>query len=529
VISHNRYSGYLRHYKELVHRVTPIVVLLLISKLAVGDSWLDYIRDYDLNDYAFGVATSTEQNPYVGAKNSTIVFPYLTSFRDSAFTDDWFMIRDGGLGARWVSKAGWELGAMARVQTLGLGNRESDDLLGVSDRKWAIEMGPTIGWRGWPVHINWTTYFEPTDRLTGSISQLVLSWPIEWSQGYVVPSVEATHQTSEYANYYFSVTEAEATAVRPAYESGAATNTAFRLRWGYALSEKWLLSGRVGVEVLDSEITDSPIVDRNRIWSATIGLAYNADIFQPRDYDGSAPRTPQFDLKVGAFRDHIDSQVKRDTSGGVPGFAIDLEEILGAPGEETVLHLEGILRVGHYHRFELGYFELTRDAAVILSDDLNFGDETFPAGIEVESRISAKTVTLGYSYSLIRDAQKELGVTGGLHFTSLETDIRSATSGQTERSRAGTPLPVIGAFASIFLRENLTVNAKLQIFRTDFDRYEGSLNYATLDIQRRFGERVSVGLGYTYYGMKLSSSDNDVNGYLKVRHNGPMFFLTAGF
>ncbi len=509
--------------------VTAIVGILLAAESASGGNVLDYIRDYDLNDYAFGVALSTEQNPYIGARNGTIAYPYLTSFRDSAFTDDWFLIRDGGLGGRWVSESGWELGAIARVQTLGLGNQESENLLGIADRKWAVEAGPTIGWRGWPVHINWTTYFEPTDRHTGSISQLVFSLPIEWSRGYVVPSVEVAYQSSDYADYYYSVTAAEATASRPQYAPGAATNTALRIRWGYALSEDWLLSGRLGVELLDSAISASPIVDRDRIWSATLGLAYNADIFQPRDYDGSAPRTPQFDFKVGAFRDHIDSQVKRDTSGGVPGFAVDLEEILGAPGEKTVLQLEGILRIGHYHRLELGYFELNRDALVTLENDINFGDEIFPAGIEVESRIKAKTLTLSYGYSLIRDAQKEIGVMGGVHYTSFDTNIASAASGQAERSHAAIPLPIIGAFASFFLREKLTVNAKLQIFRTDFDRYEGSLNYATLDIQRRFGERVSLGLGYSYYGMKLSSSDNDVNGYLKVRHNGPMMFLTAGF
>jgi outer membrane protein len=512
-----------------VRLVTVIVSILLAAESASGGDALDYIRNYDLNDYAFGVAVSTEQNPYIGAKNGTIAYPYLTSFRDSAFTDDWFLIRDGGLGGRWVSESGWELGAIARVQTLGLGNQESENLLGIADRKWAVEAGPTVGWRGWPVHINWTTYFEPTDRHTGSISQLVLSWPIEWSRGYLVPSVEATYQSSDYADYYYSVTAAEATASRPQYAPGAATNTALRIRWGYELSNDWLLSGRLGVELLDSEISASPIVDRDRIWSATLGLAYNADIFQPRDYDGSAPRTPQFDFKVGAFRDHIDSQVKRDTSGGVPGFAVDLEEILGAPGEKTVLQLEGILRIGHYHRLELGYFELNRDALVTLENDINFGDEIFPAGIEVESRMKAKTLTLSYGYSLIRDAQKEIGVMGGVHYTSFDTNIASAASGQAERSHAAIPLPIIGAFASFFLREKLTVNAKLQIFRTDFDRYEGSLNYATLDIQRRFGERVSLGLGYSYYDMKLSSSDNDVNGYLKVRHNGPMIFLTAGF
>jgi hypothetical protein len=29
--------------------------------------------------------------------------------------------------------------------------------------------------------------------------------------------------------------------------------------------------------------------------------------------------------------------------------------------------------------------------------------------------------------------------------------------------------------------------------------------------------------------MKLRSSDSDVNGYVKIRHHGPMLFMTAGF
>ena len=406
-----------------------IAGLLLASSPASGDSWLDYIRNYDLNDYAFGVAITTEQNPYIGAKNGTIVYPYLTSFRDSAFTDDWFLIRDRGLGARWLSESGWELGAIARVQTLGPGNHNSEDLLGIEDRKWTIEAGPTVGWRGWPVHFNWTTFLEPTDRHNGSTSRFALSLPMEWSRGYVVPSIEATYQSNDYVDYYYSVTAAEATASRPEYAPGGATNTALRVRWGYALSDDWLLSGRLGVELLDSEISASPIVDRDRIWSATLGIAYNADMFKPRDYDGSAPNTPQFDFKVGAFHDRIDSQVTRDTSNGVPGFAVDIEEILGAPGEKTVLQLDGTLRLGHYHRLEMGFFELIRDAIVVLEDDVNFGDTIFIAGTEIDSRINAKTLTLSYGYSLIRDAQKEIGVMGGVHYTSLDTNIAAATSG----------------------------------------------------------------------------------------------------
>ena len=69
----------------------------------------------------------------------------------------------------------------------------------------------------------------------------------------------------------------------------------------------------------------------------------------------------------------------------------------------------------------------------------------------------------------------------------------------------------------------------LTFFRTDFDRYEGSLNYAALDLQHRIGKNVSVGVGYNFYGMKLTSNDSDVNGYLKVRHHGPVVFFTIGY
>jgi hypothetical protein len=118
---------------------------------------------------------------------------------------------------------------------------------------------------------------------------------------------------------------------------------------------------------------------------------------------------------------------------------------------------------------------------------------------------------------------------GGLHVVSLDTDIATDPTGQRSRSVAGTPLPVIGAHASVFLTEKTTLGAKVQVFRTDFDRFEGSLNYAMLDLQHQFGEKVAVGFAYNYYGLKLTSRDSDVNGYLKIRHHGPMLFLSVGY
>ena len=514
---------------RLIRWLVAAVVFLLMSEWAFAGRFLDDIRDYNLNDYAIGIGFSVEQNPYLGAKNSAYSYPYLTSFHHSSLSNDWLLIRDGELGVRLVSDNGWELGVIGRVQTLGLGVLETDDLLGISDRKWALEAGPTIGWRGWPVHLNWTTYLELTNRHDGLISQLAFLLPMEFTRGYFVPSIEFIYESDDYTDYYYSVTPAEATAMRPAYHPGASTSTTIKLRWGYALNDQWLLTAKVGLKKLGTEITASPIIDHDRTWSAGLALAYNANVFQPREYDGPPPRSPQFDLRIGRFRDMIDTKIVRDTSDGIPGFETDIEDILGVSDQTTVLQIDATVRVGHYHRLEFGYFRLGRDSTTILDNDLDFGDEMFQAGTELDTRVNARIFRFGYAYSLIRNAQFEFAVMAGIHLIDLETDITADSTNQKVHSNAGTPLPVIGVQASIFLGEKTTLGAKLQLFRTDFDSYEGSLNFGSLDIQHQLGKNVSVGLGYNFYGIKLTSRDSDLNGHIDVRHHGPVAFFTVGF
>ena len=117
----------------------------------------------------------------------------------------------------------------------------------------------------------------------------------------------------------------------------------------------------------------------------------------------------------------------------------------------------------------------------------------------------------------------------GLHFARFETSISSAATDQIVNSNAATPLPVIGLHGSLSLGKKATLGAMVQFFRMDYDRYEGSLNYLTLDIRRQFGDIFTVGLGYNYYALNLDSRDNDVLGTLNVRHHGPALFVSAGF
>lgn len=505
-----------------------LFVISLFPVPTTAGPFLDFIRSYDLNDYSLGVAVSASQSPYSGGDTSVFPYPFLTSFRDSAFTRDWILLSEGDVGLRFVSKSEWEVGVVGRLQTLGLGNSDAPQLSGLTDRAWTIEMAPMIGYRGWPVHINARTYFEPLDRHDGNVSQLTFSLPREYDKGFLVPSVRAIHRNAAYTQHYFGVSALEARPGRPEYTPGSSTSTEARVRWGHAITDRWLLTSSIGVEFFDSEITNSPIVSRDKAWFGNIGLAYNSDIFRPRESD-IGKRQPQLEIRLGAFSDTGSAVIIRDAQDGVPGDELDLENVLGVSEHHTVFQFDAIYRFNPFHRLEIGYHELVRKGTTTLTRDVRFGDTTFTEGSIVDTQFDSELLRFSYAFSLMNDEQKELGVMAGVHVTHGSTDIVSQTTGDREQSDVSTPLPVIGLHGSLSLGPKSTLGARAQIFAMEFDRVEGNMIYLMLEWQRAFGDSFSAGIAYNYYRTRLDSTDRDTAGRLETTHHGPLLFLSANF
>lgn len=500
--------------------------LAALAAQARAGGLTDYIRSYDLNDYALGVALSVSESPYSGASTSVYPYPYLTSFRHPAFTDDWLLVADGNVGARWVSDSGWVLGGLGRINTLGLGDADRSFVQGLDERGWTLEAGPLIGWRRWPVHLELRAYKELLGWRDGFPAQFEISLPREHEYGYVVPSFDLRYQSKDYNQHYFGVTPEESRPGRPVYTPGASLAWRLRLRYGHRVAEKWLLTTTVAWERLGDEVADSPLVDRHAMWSASLGLAYDADIFQPRDHPGDPLRARSLELRLGAFRDGVDTKIEKGPSDGGVGKQTDVKRVLGAPESSTLMQFDAFYRVGSHHRLHAGHFHLGRHSTATLDDDVNIGDLVLPAGTEVAVRTDFRTVQLTYSYSLIRDAQKELAFSIGAHGSVSTIALRAGSEGD-EVTDVKSVLPVFGAHASVALGRTMELAARIQVFRLDADRYEGSLNFATLDLRKRFGERFSAGLGYNFYGVKLTSSKDDLRGTLLVRHQGPVVYFAT--
>lgn len=497
--------------------------LIFLSSLLAGNaaaqSVFDSIRDTDLNDYALGVAVSTSKSIYKGSENSSFLYPFLSSGEHPAFNDRSFIATEGSLGYRFVTDNGWDLGILGRIETLSL---EADqDLPGIKERKATLELGPSISYRGWPIQLNFTNYFGVLDRHGGSVSELDISYPIQFNRGYIIPAVDLNWYSDGYNSYYFGVDAKEASTALAQYDAEGSLNPELKVSWGYKFSDKWRLRGRLGFEFLSDEVTNSPLVDpdSDTVWSATLGVDYNADIFGSRDAGWDVDNLPRSEIKLALFNANISTEIQKNPLAGTAR-KVDFEDLLNISDEETVVQFDALFRLANYHRVEFSYLDLDRSGYKQIDQAIAVGEESFSEGSFIDSSIETQTARFTYGYSLLLSNQAEFGIKAGLHQTQIKSEFVSASTDQRERSDVSPLLPVLGVYGSISLSKNFVLLAEIQAFRMEFDNYEGSLNYGRAEVQWNQG-RFGIGLGFSYYGMDLDAKKDDLSGRIEFRYNGP--------
>jgi hypothetical protein len=202
--------------------------------------------------------------------------------------------------------------------------------------------------------------------------------------------------------------------------------------------------------------------------------------------------------------------------------------MLGLKDKKTIGKLDFMYRFGGFHRLKYSYSVVKRSGTASIANDIVVGYKIFQAGTVVNSKNESETMRLSYGYSVLRDNQKELGITAGLHRTRLETSITSTITGELESNRADPILPTIGSFGSVVIGPRTRVDFEAQFFRLDYDRYEGALNYVRVELLRELGH-VGLGIGYSYYWLRLDSTNRDFMGAVEFRHRGTSASLSLQF
>jgi outer membrane scaffolding protein for murein synthesis (MipA/OmpV family) len=511
---------------SLFRWLSTLLLLCGLPGFSEAGSLLDALREYDLNDNALGIGMSASGNPYADASGSEFLYPYVTSLQDPTLTHDWLTINGTEVGVRRANpESSWELGVVGRLQTLGFGSDPGSALAGLDPPGWTLETGPMLGWRGGPIQVQLKHYWEILGRHSGTSQELRFAFPSESSDGYLVPFLSLRRQSGRYTNHYFGVREQDSTAQRDPYVPGTALNLYLGLRWGYRLNRNWLLSGSMGLEYLDDAVTDSPIVDDKPVGSVSLGLAYNKALFRPYQAPEGAREPTRWELSLAYIDARIDSTQRFDASSRQSGTAVDLEDMLGLSDRDELITGQLTWRFSHYHRLEFEYLQIDRQASFTTPQPIPLGDTVVPDEALVNTSTLLRLPSVSYGFSFIRDSQKELGITVGIHMPESTTRVEAQDEQISLSANTATPLPVLGVFGSASLRWNLFAKARVQVFRLDVDRYDGSMTLAEARIGRTFGRHADLSLGWVFYRLNLRVADDDFRGRLKVDYQGPQITI----
>jgi outer membrane protein len=215
-----------------------------------------------------GAGAVISSKPYEGIDSKIYGVPIL------GYEGDRLYLRGISGGYRLLRHKGWSVGPMLRPRFEGYDASDSRALSGMDDRRRTLEAGLDLSWQtdwGLLSAVALTDLLGEHDGQEIEFSYTVL---LPYAGFNFIPSVGLRWRSDDLVDYYYGVRPDEARAGRPAYVPGATLTPVVRLAVRRKVSTHWGLLLGFQYEWLDSEITDSPIVEDSTSLSLLVGAAY---------------------------------------------------------------------------------------------------------------------------------------------------------------------------------------------------------------------------------------------------------------
>ncbi len=247
--------------------LTVLMTLLIYSAgLAEGN---DQISQKDPNSTLLvGPGAWITVEPYKGMH--TIVYPVPVVAAVSA--PFYFFIDTAG--CRVFSDSNMTFDLIGKIRTDGYDADRSEDFDGMHDRHMSFDVGGEFG-----ISCDWGNLYTRilTDALAqheGQEFRVTYVKPFKFEKSKISPSLGFALLSNNLANYYYGVRDDEARPGRPAYDPGASVNWFVGLDANYQLNDNWTLITSITYYWLDSNIRNSPIVDKDYTISILAGAMY---------------------------------------------------------------------------------------------------------------------------------------------------------------------------------------------------------------------------------------------------------------
>ena len=229
--------------------LTAFVTLIALNTLASAP--------VAAGEWGIGLATMAQQTPQIGADTESLLLPY---FR---YQGEHLRLDLATIGYAWQVSDTVEIAAIGEFRFDGYDPADSDALTGMAKRRPAFDAGISAAHMAdWGI-LRLDALHDITRTHSGYEFRAAYQYPFQSGPLLLAPSIGVSWQSRSLTNYYYGVRAGEASANRPAYATGAATNVFAELAVSYALGEKFELLGGASYTRLDKGIRRSPVIEHD--------------------------------------------------------------------------------------------------------------------------------------------------------------------------------------------------------------------------------------------------------------------------
>ena len=167
-----------------------------------------------------------------------------------------------------------QLNLLARVRFDSLDPGDSEFYEGIEARHQSIDAGAEMRGHGdWgELKSVWLT--DTLGRHSGKSAELSYRYSFDFERFSISPFVSWEWRDANLTNYYYGVSADEAAEGRPAYAPGESQWFSLGFNSSYKLTDRVTVFGNIGIDLVDSAVQESPIVDASKAATLYLGGIY---------------------------------------------------------------------------------------------------------------------------------------------------------------------------------------------------------------------------------------------------------------
>ncbi|MEE8588933.1 MAG: hypothetical protein V3S80_06285 [Sulfurimonadaceae bacterium] len=242
-----------------------------------------------------------------------------------------------------------------------------------------------------------------------------------------------------------------------------------------------------------------------------------------------------FQLRLGGYLlAGQDTDIGVSKKGG--GVNINLQDLFEMETTTQVFRLDGYYRFTPTHAVEFSWYSINNSSQTDTDIDFEWGDKNISASGALSTYFDTDIYKVNYLYSFYHTEKVELGLSAGLHITTLNVGFTGnytsdgVADNSGEDAEVTAPLPVVGFRLNYNILPELSVKYAVDYFFITFDSTTGSLTDSLLSVDYRITRHFGMGVGFNSTLMRLETDVKD-DATLNISHNvvGGLVYGTLNF